>query len=113
VPSVAPAEQPDRATRAAAPGTLPQTSEPRRGAPPLSVVRTDPSNAGQPAAWLESAARVAGEYLAALPDLDPSAAEQAMLRASALSEAARNVAAGGPLPAEPVFSLGFDPGRRR
>jgi hypothetical protein len=89
-----------------------QAPEPRRGAPALSVVQSDPPGVAQSAAWLESAARVAGEYLAAMPGLDPMAAEQAMLRANALSEAARDVAAGGPLPAEPEFSLAFDNRRR-
>jgi hypothetical protein len=90
------------------PRTAEQVPELRRGAPSLSVVQADPSGAARSTAWLESAARVAGEYLAAIPDLDPVAAERAMLRASALGEAARDVAAGGPLPAEPVFSLAFD-----
>jgi hypothetical protein len=115
-PPNAPVGQPARITGSAGtamPRMGPPTSESRRGAPALSVVQADPSDAEQCAAWLESAARVAGEYLAAMPDLDPAAAEQAMLRASALSEAARDVAAGGPLPVEPVFSLAFDSGRRR
>ncbi|HET6609927.1 MAG TPA: hypothetical protein VFG62_24885 [Rhodopila sp.] len=92
----------------AMPRTTEHAPERRRGGPALPLVQTDPPSA----AWMESAARGVGEYLAAMPDLDSAAAEQAMLRANALSEAARDVAGGGPLPAEPVFRLTSDNRRR-